>query len=211
MFDNIFEIVFLAFFILGVAIRAVMVFRVPQWWKKKANLMDDQETGIDKVLLSLNSLGLLFVPLVYLFSPWLDFADYFLPPIISHLLGWSGAAVFIFALYLLYKSHADLGHDFSPELNLREEHKLVTDGIFRHIRHPMYAAHLLWAVAQILLLQNWIAGPVFLVTSLPVYIIRIPREERMMIISFGEDYRDYMKTTGCVFPRLSKHQKNSLN
>jgi hypothetical protein len=49
------------------------------------------------------------------------------------------------------------------------------------------AAHLLWAVAQLLLLQNWIAGPAFLVASLPLYVVRIPREEEMMVGEFGEE------------------------
>ena len=36
---------------------------------------------------------------------------------------------------------------------------LVTNGIYRRIRHPMYSAFWLWAIAQALLLPNWIAGP----------------------------------------------------
>ena len=33
----------------------------------------------------------------------------------------------------------------------------LTEGVYRHIRHPMYAAHWLWGLGQALLLQNWIA------------------------------------------------------
>ncbi|HOO53782.1 MAG TPA: hypothetical protein PLX30_06035, partial [Methanothrix sp.] len=61
--------------------------------------------------------------------------------------------------------------------------------------------HLLWAVAQLLLLQNWIAGPAFLVASIPLYVARIPREEEMMLDQFGDEYRRYLERTGRVVPR----------
>jgi len=66
----------------------------------------------------------------------------------------------------------------------------------------MYAAHLLWGIAQVLLLQNWIAGFAMLATSLPLYLVRIPREEQMMLEHFGEEYHLYMSQTGRVIPLL---------
>jgi protein-S-isoprenylcysteine O-methyltransferase Ste14 len=202
MFNSTFQIVFLTLFVGGSVIRAVMLIRVPQWWKKKANVADSHATGLDKMLVSLSSLGLLFAPMVYIFSGWLDFADYFLPSSVSQILGWLGTILFVFALYLLYKSHADMGQNFSPELSLKEEHKLITSGIFHSIRHPMYTAHIVWALAQILLLQNWIAGPSFLLASLPLYFVRIPKEEQMMLQTFKEEYQEYMNRTGRIFPKI---------
>jgi protein-S-isoprenylcysteine O-methyltransferase Ste14 len=66
----------------------------------------------------------------------------------------------------------------------------------------LYLAHLLWAAAQAPLLQNWIAGPAFLIASLPLYVLRIPREERMMQERFGDAYSAYQERTGRIFPRL---------
>ena len=146
--------------------------------------------------------GMQVLPLVYVFSSWLDFADYYLPTWAGMTAGWSGTAVFAAALWLLWRSHADLGQNFSPEIQLREKHSLVTRGVFRYIRHPMYAAHFLWAAAQALLLQNWLAGPVMLVSFFPLYFHRVSREEQMMLEHFGEEYRLYMNRTGRVIPRL---------
>jgi len=202
MFTNTFEIVYLVLFIGASVIRGVMVSRVPQWWKKKDNLADRQSTKTDMSLLILSSIGMVIIPMIYLFSSWFDFADYFPPTPISQIMGWLGAGFFILALYLLYKSHADMGNNFSPELALREEHKLITNGIFSTIRHPMYLAHIVWAVAQIFLLQNWIAGPAFLLTSLPLYLVRVPREEEMMLQTFKEDYTDYKLKAGRLFPKI---------
>ena len=65
----------------------------------------------------------------------------------------------------------------------------------------MYASQWIWVIAQSLLLQNWIAG--FL--SIPVwalfYFLRVSAEERMMLDTFGDKYREYVNKTGAVFPK----------
>jgi protein-S-isoprenylcysteine O-methyltransferase Ste14 len=139
-------------------------------------------------------------PLVYLFTPWLDFANYDLPG----WMGWAGTAAFAAALVLLWRSHADLGLNWSATLRIRSGHCLVTRGIYRDIRHPMYAAHLLWAVAQGLLLANWLAGWAFLAVFVPFYLLRVPHEEKMMLDQFGDEYRAYMARTGRLIPRLRR-------
>jgi len=72
-----------------------------------------------------------------------------------------GAALIHQVLLHLWRSHAELGKSFSPGLKIGKNHRLVTTGVRERVRHPTRAAHLLWAIAQILLLQNWIAGPAF--------------------------------------------------
>jgi protein-S-isoprenylcysteine O-methyltransferase Ste14 len=66
----------------------------------------------------------------------------------------------------------------------------------------MYAAHILWGIAQPLLLWNWIAGLSMLVTIFPLYFYRVPKEEMMMVDEFGDEYRLYKDHTGRVFPKL---------
>jgi protein-S-isoprenylcysteine O-methyltransferase Ste14 len=75
--------------------------------------------------------------------------------------------------------------------------------VYRAIRHPMYAAILLFGLAQGLLLQNWLAGWSAAVTFAVMYIGRVRREEQMMCEFFGQEYRDYMQQTGRLFPRLT--------
>src|SRR5262245_3137618 len=142
----------------------------------------------------------ILVPLLYLFTPVLAFADYRLPDFVP----WLGAGIMVASLWLFWRSHADLGQNWSVSLEIREGHQLVTRGVYRHIRHPMYASIWLWAFAQGMLLQNWLAGwlvaPVFAV----IYSLRTPREEQMMCDTFGDQYRDYMRRTGRLFPRIMK-------
>jgi protein-S-isoprenylcysteine O-methyltransferase Ste14 len=197
MLDIGLKVTWLVFVIVGAVIRGVYVRR-----HGKPTIADDLNTGLDKALLLLSGVGMQLIPIVYLLFGWLDFADYGLPAAASLALGVVGALVFAVGVWLLWRSHAELGRNFAPTLQIVEDHSLVTDGVFRRIRHPMYTAHLLWAIAQVLLLQNWIAGPAFLVVQIPLYLRRIPTEERMMLEEFGDEYREYMKRTGGLFPRF---------
>ena len=101
----------------------------------------------------------------------------------------------------MWRSHTDLGQNWSESLQIRQGHQLVTSGIYRHIRHPMYAFGWLFGIVQALLLQNWIAGLSGLVSFAVLYFLRVPREEQMMLDQFGEEYQSYMKRTGRVIPQ----------
>ena len=97
---------------------------------------------------------MLVLPLTFVLSDQPKFANYTFMP----WLAWLGAAVFALALWLFYRTHHDLGRNWSVTLEIREQHKLITSGVYSRLRHPMYSAFWLWALAQALLLPNWIAG-----------------------------------------------------
>jgi protein-S-isoprenylcysteine O-methyltransferase Ste14 len=103
-------------------------------------------------------------------------------------------------LWLFQRSHADLGPNWSITLEVRERHELVTQGVYRHIRHPMYAALFLYAVGQALVLPNWVAGPSYLVAFLLLFALRLGPEERMMVEQFGRDYEAYRTRTKRLIP-----------
>jgi protein-S-isoprenylcysteine O-methyltransferase Ste14 len=128
----------------------------------------------------------------------LAFADYELPSFAT----WLGTGVMLLAIWLFWRSHADLGDNWSVSLEVREEHKLVTRGVYQRVRHPMYVAIFLWCIAQGLLLPNWLAGWSALATFSLMYVLRVAREEQMMCEFFGEEYRAYMGRTGRLWPRM---------
>ncbi len=141
------------------------------------------------------------LPSFYMFGTWLDFAN--LPFKMPPAFGFVGTALFLIAIWLLHRSHADLGKLWSPTVEPEAEQMLVTDGVYKRVRHPMYAAHVLWGIAQALLLPNLIAGPLALVLIFSVNGLRIPREERALLEQFGDEYRRYMDRTGRILPKLS--------
>jgi protein-S-isoprenylcysteine O-methyltransferase Ste14 len=184
-----------AFFL---AMLAEAVIRAPLNEKRKKEKMNERRvTSQEKTLLFLLWGGMFVLPIIYAATNWLDFADYSLP----EWAGWLGIVVITGAVIVFWRAHADLGLNWSPTLEIREKHELITRGIYGVIRHPMYASQILWSVAQILLLQNWIAGFASLAVFIPFYFMRVKAEEQLMLEQFGDQYRSYMQKVGAVFPK----------
>ena len=187
------NVVFLICFIVYIWIRHVFIRRT-KGNKKAVSRLDARE----RTLMLLVMPGALLLPVVYLFTPWLAFADYRLPAFAP----WCGTILLLAALWLFWRSHADLGQNWSVTLELRKGHQLIKHGVYRVVRHPMYASIWIWCLAQGLLLQNWFAGWYAMASFAILYFVRAPREEQMMRDSFGQEYSDYMRETGRIFPRI---------
>ena len=191
MFNTDFKIIYFLAFVLASIIRGSQTKK----HKKEATIFR-QKFLLDSILIGLNGLAML-IQLIYVFTSWLDFANYSLPVPVAIV----GILLFLFYCWLLWRSHKDLGRNWTIFIELREKHTLITDGIYKYIRHPMYGAHLIWAISLPMILHNWIAGFFFILFFIPMYLYRVPREEKMMLEQFGNQYRDYMKKTGRMLPR----------
>jgi protein-S-isoprenylcysteine O-methyltransferase Ste14 len=153
---------------------------------------------LEKLVMAATGIGVMLLPLLFVVTPWLDRLNY-QPHWIIRMLG---IAVMVDGLILFWRAHRDLGRNFSRTLEIHTGHQLVTDGVYRFRRHPIYAAIWKIALAQALLLPNWIAGPGGLIGFAAMYFLRLPREEAMMRETFGPAYDAYAFRTGRVFPRL---------
>ena len=182
-----------------IGIVAEIIIRLPYQkpWKETPKT-NQHVSGSERILLGLLWTFMFIFPLIYSVTGWLDFADYTLPA----WMGWLGVAVLACALVVFTRAHRDLKSNWSPSLEILEGHTLVTSGIYKYIRHPMYASQWIWGIAQILLLWNWVAGPLDLLFFIPFYILRVRAEEKMMVETFGDQYLEYKKTTGGVIPKI---------
>lgn len=190
---TLFKIVYWVGIFIEMAIRAPL----RKTWKAAAKT-DQRISSTERALLGILFLVMFFIPLIYSVTNWLDFADYQLPT----WMGWLGVILLACALFIFARAHIDLKANWSPTLEIRQDHTLVTNGIYRFIRHPMYASQWLWVIAQILLLQNWLAGPLDLLFFIIFYTLRVQAEEKMMLDTFGDEYRVYMEKTGGVIPKF---------
>lgn len=153
-------------------------------------------TPLEAAVLTLLTLGLIVLPLIAVFSPWLRFADTRFTPARAL----AGGACLGWGLWLFQRAHVHLGRNWSPLLQLRAEHELIESGAYRRIRHPMYASLFVYGLGQALLLSNWVAGPSFLIASAALFAARVRAEERLMLERFGQRYRDYAARTKRLIP-----------
>jgi len=165
---------------------------------KETKISESRKSLLEKTLMFSMTLGGFVLPMIFILTPLLSFADRRVYPLVFS----AGVACYGLGLWLFYRAHADLGTNWSPTLELRENHELVARGIYKYIRHPMYAAIFLGVFAQALLLPNWIAGPSALVAFTLMFTLRLRREERMLAEKFGQLYQDYMTRTKRLIPGI---------
>lgn len=150
----------------------------------------------ERSILAVAYLGLFVIPALYVLTGFPASLDRpFIPAI-----AWLGLVPLIGALWLFRRSHADLGRNWSITLQVRDRHVLVKTGVYRLIRHPMYSSFFLLGLTQMLLLPNWLTGISGVLGAGVLFAFRVLREERMMLESFGEQYRDYMTHTKRIVP-----------
>jgi protein-S-isoprenylcysteine O-methyltransferase Ste14 len=175
----------------------MVAIRAPHGQRSRAVKVTENRKGpLERVLLILAMAGF-FVPLIWIVSSVFSFAEYPLRagPLIA------GVVCFVVGLWLFHRSHADLGTNWSITLQVREQHRLITHGVYRRVRHPMYTALFLYSIGQALVLPNWVAGTSYLVPFGILFAFRIRAEERMMLDEFGDEYAKYMARTHRLLPR----------
>jgi protein-S-isoprenylcysteine O-methyltransferase Ste14 len=115
---------------------------------------------------------------------------------------WAGAALGIGSVALLWWVQVSLGRNFSGNLHILSDHKLVTFGPYRWVRHPMYTVFYMLVIAFFLLSANALIG-VFWIGGLTIVVLsRLNHEEQVMIETFGDEYRAYMSRTGRLLPKF---------
>jgi protein-S-isoprenylcysteine O-methyltransferase Ste14 len=179
-----------------VASMVMVAIRAPHGQRSRGlRVVAHRKGGRETALLTLAWAGF-FIPLVWIFSPVFSFAEY---PLRAAPLA-AGIACLVAGLWLFHRSHADLGTNWSVTLEVREQHRLITHGVYRRIRHPMYTALFLYSVGQALVLPNWVAGPSYLVAFGLLFACRVGAEEAMMREQFGDEYQAYSSRTQRLAP-----------
>jgi protein-S-isoprenylcysteine O-methyltransferase Ste14 len=183
------------------------LFCVIAWWLirypyqrrvKKNTIKATQRDMQELILLGISLSGLGIIPIIYVLVGFGGFAERPFIPVLA----WVGVVPAMAALWLFWRTHKELGRNWSVSLEVRDKHELITSGVYRYVRHPMYSAFFLWAIAQFFLLPNWLAGLSGIVGFGTLYSFRVGREERMMLEAFGDQYRSYMDRTARIIPWL---------
>ncbi|HVN77518.1 MAG TPA: protein-S-isoprenylcysteine O-methyltransferase [Terriglobia bacterium] len=190
--ENLFRISFGILWILYLGIRIYFQGKI----SSKRNLVRTNEKQ-ESLFFRIFAAAYLLLP-IYCLTSWIDFAHFPIPA----WLRWAGGIITCAGIALFSWAHYVLGRNWTAVLALSEEHELITHGPYRYVRHPMYSAFFTIGIGFLFLSANWLTGLIYLGPLILMYEVRISREEEMMIGRFGEAYRQYMKKTGRILPRL---------
>lgn len=139
---------------------------------------------------------LAWLVLYAIYPPWMEVLSVPFPG----WLRWVGFALGLASLGFWARTQVALGKEWSPQLQLREEHHLVTTGPYARIRHPLYTAMIGYGTSLALVTANWVFVVLTVVVIAGLF-ARVPQEEQMMIKEFGKEYQAYMQRTGRFFPK----------
>lgn len=89
---------------------------------------------------------------------------------------------------------------FWDKLVIKEDHRLITEGIYAYIRHPIYTSYILLFIGYVVLFHAPMSAMIFLIVLSIWYGSRISLEEAMLIEKFGDAYRDYCTKTKRLIP-----------
>jgi protein-S-isoprenylcysteine O-methyltransferase Ste14 len=164
---------------------------------------DQQAIGHEGVGLFISRVVLFFALIAILLMyairhPWMEALNFYLPAWMR----WLGFGIGLCSVALLIWVELELGRQFSPQLQLRQEHQLIMTGPYSRVRHPLYSALFGFGLSLALVSANWFFVAFFFL-SLAGLVIRVPKEEQMMLDQFGDEYRAYMQRTGRFIPKLS--------
>ena len=176
----------------------IILIRIPFNWLSLKTRVRKSRKGPLELFLLMITLGAFLFPLLWIATPVLAFADYR-----SHsaCLAFSAVCLSV-GVGCFYRSHVDLGRNWSVTLEIREGHTLVTRGLYRFVRHPMYSSLLLYSLGHAAALPNWVAGPPLLVSFVLLFLLRVGPEERLMLEEFGPEYEAYRARTKRLVPGL---------
>jgi len=83
-----------------------------------------------------------------------------------------------------------------------EDHRLVTWGPYRLVRHPSYLGYFLMFIGLFFTWLNLVA--VIPLVAIPGYVVVVGQEEELLLSRFWEEYQRYRETTERFIPRLRK-------
>ena len=198
MNENIFRVLAALILFTGIGISS--------YFRRKA----DKDTG-EKIsrkvdgnivmnIIKIGGLILWLSPLAYLVNPnWMAWSKIGLPESVRSV----GVGIGILCVLGIYWLFSSIGNNISPTSATRKEHKLVTSGPYRWVRHPLYTVGASLFISFGMMADNWFIAVLGALAFIGMA-IRTPKEEANLIEKFGDEYREYMKTTGRFLPYLGK-------
>ena len=111
----------------------------------------------------------------------------------------AGLTLFVVGLTIALVAQGTLRLFYSSTLVIREDHQLITRGIYRFTRHPIYLG-VIMACIGVPVYASSLYGFLTMSVGIPIFLNRIRIEERLLTDEFGDAYRTYKEATSKLIP-----------
>ena len=200
MNDNTFRVFATIIFITSIFISGYSRRKADRDTGEKVSWKDEGIVMI--LLLRVGGLLLWFSIIGYLiYPPLLAWSKVGLPEWVR----WIGVGTGFICAILIYWLFSSIGSGISPTVGTRKEHKLVTHGIYRWVRHPLYSVGTSLFLSFAIIADSWFIAAMAILAFI-LLAIRLPNEEAHLIEKFGDEYREYIKTTGAFLPKFQEQK-----
>jgi protein-S-isoprenylcysteine O-methyltransferase Ste14 len=118
-------------------------------------------------------------------------------------LGPTGVAITVLGFAFTFWARYILGGNWSGAVTIKVGHELIRTGPYGWVRHPIYTGMIAATIGTALALDQW-RGVVAAILMWLGFTIKRLKEEQFMRQTFGDQYTDYARTTGAIFPTLRR-------
>jgi protein-S-isoprenylcysteine O-methyltransferase Ste14 len=165
---------------------------------KVVNVSKRPKSYLQKVPLNVSALIIIFEILGVFSIGTLDYKTYdnynFLRII--------GLVMFVLFSWLQTVSFKTLGEYYSTEIAVYKSHRLITNGIYKSVRHPQYLFQVISDLGAGLALLSFLVLPAVIFILLPLFILRAKLEDKLLSEVFNKDWDEYKKGSGFFLPFL---------
>jgi protein-S-isoprenylcysteine O-methyltransferase Ste14 len=112
----------------------------------------------------------------------------------------AGLVLFVVFSWIQIWSYKLLGSYYSQDIVIQKNHKIITAGIYKIIRHPQYLSQILSDLGAAVALMSYIALPLVIFLEIPLFIMRAKLEDKLLKKHFGEEYLTYKNKSGFMIP-----------
>ena len=186
-------------FALAVLIASLTISAWRRWQARRAGgaisrSEESRELILGRILVALPLFGGV---VMYVANPsWMAWASLDLLPWVR----WSGVALGILVVFSVYWVLTNLGANVSETVLTKQQHRLVTVGPYRWVRHPLYSTGISLFLSIGLMAANWFIMLWALVALISIRLVVIPQEEANLEATFGDEYRRYRSGTYSLLP-----------
>jgi protein-S-isoprenylcysteine O-methyltransferase Ste14 len=112
-----------------------------------------------------------------------------------------GVPLFIIGLTIMMVGQITLWQNYSGFVVIKKDHQLITHGIYRFTRNPIYLGAILVFIGLPVYAAS-VYGFLAMLAIIPIFLFRIEMEEKLLAEHFGDEYETYLRATKMLIPFL---------